>query len=136
MTRIIGFEHFSNVWAGMGWQISILAFSVAQYELNKVSTRGFLFKKPTPEQRTSSSHQSDPLDSAQTWFALIFDAVKKYGDGTLKGLRWHLNRHVYTLIVFVYTMVMRYFLAFSYLGILLLGLLTPGTPCIMFLSTS
>jgi hypothetical protein len=54
--------------------------------------------------------------------------VRKYGDGTLSGLRTHLNRHVYTLIVFGYTMVVRYFLSFSYLGILLLALLTPGTP--------
>lgn len=102
LTSLIGFQHFPNVWAGFGWHMAILGFSVAQNELNKVSTRGFLFKKPTPDQ------------------------LRKYGDGTLRGLRTHLNRHVYTLIVFGYTMVVRYFLSFSYLGILLLALLTPA----------
>ena len=52
LTSLIGFQHFPNVWAGFGWHMAILGFSVAQNELNKVSTRGFLFKKPTPDQRT------------------------------------------------------------------------------------
>lgn len=122
---IIGFEHFSNVWAGLGWHIAILGFSVVQYELNKVATRGFLFKKPTPEQCTEQSYCI--WSSSDLFTTSSHEPVKRYGDGTLKGVQPHLNRHFYTLIVFGYAMVVRYFLAFSYVGILLLALLTPGT---------
>jgi hypothetical protein len=134
LMSLIGFEHFSNVWSGLGWHMAILGFSVAQNELNKVSTRGFLFKKPSADQRASSvscapwRHAKGAHTRNLVRACVCVTSVRKYGDGTLRGLRAHMNRHLYTLIVFGYTMVVRYFLSFSYLGILLLALLTPGTP--------